>query len=65
MNEFKKGDRVVVKTSTKQFHGTIIGESRNGRWWNVMKDGTNYPQSFNKAFCQPERCPQATATPEE
>ena len=54
MSELKKGDRVVVKTTIKEFHGVIIGEGRGGRWWCVRKDGTEYPQSFNKAFCHPE-----------
>lgn len=56
MNDLKIGDRVVVQMNNKILTGIISGEGRKGDWWNIVKDGTKYPQSYHKDFCRPS-CP--------
>lgn len=55
MTDLKKGDRVTVSVPPrKKFNGVIVGEGRHGLWWNVVKDGTKFSNSFHKSFCRPE-----------
>lgn len=58
--ELKKDDRVIVtvpftgRKKPTRFTGRIIGESRDGHAWQIVKDGTKWPRGIHKSFCQPE-----------
>jgi hypothetical protein len=57
--ELKKGDRVAVEVpfagrGSTEFTGTIVGESRDGHAWQIVKDGTKFARGIHKSFCQPE-----------
>ena len=52
----KIGDRITVKMPMlKSWRATIVGEARNGEWWNVLKDDTKYPRGIHKKFCTKEQ----------
>lgn len=62
MSELKKGDGVLVKVGTRtEFTGTIVGESRTGEWWRIIKDGKKWAQDYHKSFCRPMPSPQDRA----
>jgi len=50
-----KGDRVLValphQPLGKSYYGIIVGEGREGRSWQIIKEGTKYPRGINKSFC--------------
>ena len=51
----QKGDRVKVKIDAgKSWHGTIVGESRDGHAWYIIKDGTKCSRGIHKDFCKGE-----------
>jgi hypothetical protein len=55
MSDLKKGDRVAVSVNGgPTFTGKIIGESRDGHAWQIVKDGTKWPRGIHKSFCRPE-----------
>jgi hypothetical protein len=54
MSDFKKGDRVTVSLKgNPPFTGIIIGESRDGHAWQIIRDGTKWPRGIHKSFCEP------------
>ena len=55
MDDLKTGDRVTVRLPKEPpFNGVIIGETRDGHAWHIVKDGTKFSRGIHKSFCRPE-----------
>jgi len=64
MTDLKKGDRVIVDVPPhRKFSGVIVGEGREGLWWNVVKDGTKSSVAYHKSFCKPEEAARVVGSP--
>jgi len=50
--ELRVGDWVIVEgPRVKKFTGYIVGESRSGTQWYVVKDGRESVEHYHKSYC--------------
>ena len=51
---FISASLTVRLTGEPPFNGVIIGETRDGHAWHIVKDGTKFSCGIHKSFCRPE-----------
>lgn len=55
-DDLKIHSRVVVTIyQDRPWTGIIVGEGRDGRSWQIVKDGTKWPKGIHKNFCRAEK----------